>query len=236
MHAIQRGAGTRPGLPARRLCGARPADAGEALALRQVRGRRSGGRQHDAPLEERSRHERSFQSISLWEITRTSAPGFHPRVCASELLAPTIRLWRSALYENGGRETDAHQNQPSGRARAEALSRGSSTTSATRTAAWATYPLARRGAAPLREHLPRQPRTCSPVPTRGPRPVFVAMPRGTGVPPLAHGPPRDAEPLGRMRRGHTVILFAMGRPARAAVPAPVRGPGGAAQATPWRAA
>ncbi len=70
-------------------------------------------------LEEKSRYEQSFlQCINLWE----DAPAmrgltFHPRVCeaaATLLGVPRIRLWHDqALYkEPGGRETDAHQDQP----------------------------------------------------------------------------------------------------------------------------
>jgi len=70
-------------------------------------------------LEEKSRYEQSFlQCINLWE----DAPAmrgltFHPRICetaAALLGAPRIRLWHDqALYkEPGGRETDAHQDQP----------------------------------------------------------------------------------------------------------------------------
>lgn len=71
------------------------------------------------PLAERSRYEQSFrQCINLW----VDRPGvrpltFHPAVCgtAARLLrAPAVRLWHDqALYkEAGGRETDAHQDQP----------------------------------------------------------------------------------------------------------------------------
>lgn len=70
-------------------------------------------------LEEKTPYEQSFlQCINLWE----DAPAmrgltFHPRICeaAAELIgAPRIRLWHDqALYkEPGGRETDAHQDQP----------------------------------------------------------------------------------------------------------------------------
>jgi len=77
-------------------------------------------RQHGRPrLEERSRYEQSFlQSINLWEDHPDVRPlSFHPRVCAAaaQLLGvERIRLWHDqALYkEPGGRETDAHQDQP----------------------------------------------------------------------------------------------------------------------------
>jgi ectoine hydroxylase-related dioxygenase (phytanoyl-CoA dioxygenase family) len=70
-------------------------------------------------LDEKTPYEQSFlQCINLWE----DAPAmrgltFHPRICeaAAELIgAPRIRLWHDqALYkEAGGRETDAHQDQP----------------------------------------------------------------------------------------------------------------------------
>ena len=77
-------------------------------------------RQHGRPrLAERSRYEQSFlQSINLWEDHPDVRPlSFHPRVCAAaaQLLGvERIRLWHDqALYkEPGGRETDAHQDQP----------------------------------------------------------------------------------------------------------------------------
>lgn len=71
------------------------------------------------PLEERSAYEQSFlQCINLWEDTPEMRPlTFHPRVCAVAaglLGVERIRLWHDqALYkEAGGRETDAHQDQP----------------------------------------------------------------------------------------------------------------------------
>ena len=77
-------------------------------------------RQHGRPrLEERSRYEQSFlQSINLWEDHPDVRPlSFHARVCAVGALllgVERIRLWHDqALYkEPGGRETDAHQDQP----------------------------------------------------------------------------------------------------------------------------
>jgi ectoine hydroxylase-related dioxygenase (phytanoyl-CoA dioxygenase family) len=81
-----------------------------AVANRQ-RGRR--------PLAERTRYEQSFlQSINLWEDHPDVRPlTFHPRVgeAAARLLGvEPLRLWHDqALYkEPGGRETDAHQDQP----------------------------------------------------------------------------------------------------------------------------
>jgi ectoine hydroxylase-related dioxygenase (phytanoyl-CoA dioxygenase family) len=75
---------------------------------------------HDSrTLAEKSRYEQSFlQCINLWEdFPELRALTFHPRVCetAARLLgADAIRLWHDqALYkEPGGRETDAHQDQP----------------------------------------------------------------------------------------------------------------------------
>jgi hypothetical protein len=71
------------------------------------------------PLGERSRYEQSFlQSINLWEDHADVRPlTFHPGVCgaAARLLGvERLRLWHDqALYkEPGGRETDAHQDQP----------------------------------------------------------------------------------------------------------------------------
>jgi ectoine hydroxylase-related dioxygenase (phytanoyl-CoA dioxygenase family) len=71
------------------------------------------------PVAERSRYEQSFlQCINLWEDTpEVRSLTFHPRVAeaaASLLEAPAVRLWHDqALYkEAGGRETDAHQDQP----------------------------------------------------------------------------------------------------------------------------
>ncbi len=75
---------------------------------------------HDPrPLAERTRYEQSFrQIINLWEdheeVRRLT---FHPRIAqiAAELVgAPALRLWHDqALYkEPGGRETDAHHDQP----------------------------------------------------------------------------------------------------------------------------
>jgi ectoine hydroxylase-related dioxygenase (phytanoyl-CoA dioxygenase family) len=70
-------------------------------------------------LAEKSRYEQSFlQCINLWEDFPELRPlVFHPRVCetAARLLGVSaIRLWHDqALYkEPGGRETDAHQDQP----------------------------------------------------------------------------------------------------------------------------
>ena len=70
-------------------------------------------------LEEKSRYEQSFlQCINLWEdAPAMRGLSFHPRICeaTAELIgAPRIRLWHDqALYkEPGGRETDAHQDQP----------------------------------------------------------------------------------------------------------------------------
>jgi len=71
------------------------------------------------PPAERSRYEQSFlQCINLWEDTpEIRSLTFHPGVAetAAFLLdAPAVRLWHDqALYkEAGGRETDAHQDQP----------------------------------------------------------------------------------------------------------------------------
>jgi ectoine hydroxylase-related dioxygenase (phytanoyl-CoA dioxygenase family) len=71
------------------------------------------------PAEERSRYEQSFlQCINLWEDTpEVRSLTFDPSVgeaAASLLEAPAVRLWHDqALYkEAGGRETDAHQDQP----------------------------------------------------------------------------------------------------------------------------
>ena len=71
------------------------------------------------PLEERSRYEQSFvQCQNLWEDFPEVRPlTFHPRIgqAAAELIgASAVRLWHDqALYkEPGGRETDAHQDQP----------------------------------------------------------------------------------------------------------------------------
>jgi ectoine hydroxylase-related dioxygenase (phytanoyl-CoA dioxygenase family) len=71
------------------------------------------------PLAERSAYEQSFlQCINLWEDhPEMRALTFHPRVCAAAaalLGVERIRLWHDqALYkEAGGRETDAHQDQP----------------------------------------------------------------------------------------------------------------------------
>jgi hypothetical protein len=70
-------------------------------------------------LAEKSRYEQSFlQCINLWEDTPALRPlTFHPRVCetaAALLGVGALRLWHDqALYkEPGGRETDAHQDQP----------------------------------------------------------------------------------------------------------------------------
>jgi ectoine hydroxylase-related dioxygenase (phytanoyl-CoA dioxygenase family) len=71
------------------------------------------------PLAERSAYEQSFlQCINLWEdCEEIRSLTFHPRVCAAAahlLGVERIRLWHDqALYkEAGGRETDAHQDQP----------------------------------------------------------------------------------------------------------------------------
>ncbi|MGH9215658.1 MAG: phytanoyl-CoA dioxygenase family protein [Acidimicrobiales bacterium] len=70
-------------------------------------------------LAEKSRYEQSFiQCQNLWEDHPGVRPlSFHTRVAqaAAELLGVArIRLWHDqALYkEPGGRETDAHQDQP----------------------------------------------------------------------------------------------------------------------------
>ncbi|HBZ68383.1 MAG TPA: phytanoyl-CoA dioxygenase family protein [Deltaproteobacteria bacterium] len=71
------------------------------------------------PRSARSRYEQSFlQCVNLWEDTPEIRPlTFHPDVAetAAFLLGvPAVRLWHDqALYkEAGGRETDAHQDQP----------------------------------------------------------------------------------------------------------------------------
>ena len=71
------------------------------------------------PLAERSAYEQSFlQCINLWEdCPEMRVLTFHPRICATAaalLGVERIRLWHDqALYkEAGGRETDAHQDQP----------------------------------------------------------------------------------------------------------------------------
>lgn len=70
-------------------------------------------------LAEKSRYEQSFlQCINLWEdYPALRGLSFHPRICetaATLLGAPRIRIWHDqALYkEAGGRDTDAHQDQP----------------------------------------------------------------------------------------------------------------------------
>lgn len=70
-------------------------------------------------LAERSRYEQLFdQCINLWEDFADVRPlTFHPRIAAaaaSLLGVERLRLWHDqALYkESGGRETDAHQDQP----------------------------------------------------------------------------------------------------------------------------
>jgi ectoine hydroxylase-related dioxygenase (phytanoyl-CoA dioxygenase family) len=75
--------------------------------------------QDTRPLEQRSRYEQSFrQVINLWEDhPQVRVLSFHPRIAqaAAELLGvPRLRLWHDqALYkEAGGRETDAHHDQP----------------------------------------------------------------------------------------------------------------------------
>jgi len=82
-----------------------------AVAERTAHDRRS--------LAEKSRYEQSFQQcINLWEDhAELRALTFHPRItgCAARLIgAERLRLWHDqALYkEPGGRETDAHQDQP----------------------------------------------------------------------------------------------------------------------------
>ncbi|MHB8339890.1 MAG: phytanoyl-CoA dioxygenase family protein [Mycobacteriales bacterium] len=70
-------------------------------------------------LAEKSRYEQSFvQCLNLWEDHPEVRPlTCHPvlaRAAAELLSAPAVRLWHDqALYkEPGGRETDAHQDQP----------------------------------------------------------------------------------------------------------------------------
>jgi ectoine hydroxylase-related dioxygenase (phytanoyl-CoA dioxygenase family) len=84
-------------------------DAGVALRSR-----------HDTrQLAEKSRYEQSFiQCQNLWEDCPDVRPlTFHPavtRTAAQLLCVKAIRIWHDqALYkEPGGRETDAHQDQP----------------------------------------------------------------------------------------------------------------------------
>lgn len=70
-------------------------------------------------LAEKSRYEQSFQQcINLWEDCPGVRPlTFHPRIAeaAARLLGvERLRVWHDqALYkEAGGRDTDAHQDQP----------------------------------------------------------------------------------------------------------------------------
>ncbi|RIL05956.1 MAG: phytanoyl-CoA dioxygenase family protein [Proteobacteria bacterium] len=70
-------------------------------------------------LAQKNRYEQSFlQCINLWEDYEAVRPlTFHPRICetaAALIGAARIRLWHDqALFkEPGGRETDAHQDQP----------------------------------------------------------------------------------------------------------------------------
>lgn len=75
---------------------------------------------HDVrPLADKSRYEQSFlQCVNIWEDFPDVRPlTFHARVAeaaAALLGVPAVRLWHDqALYkEAGGRETDAHQDQP----------------------------------------------------------------------------------------------------------------------------
>jgi len=75
---------------------------------------------HDTrPLAELSRYEQSFrQCMNLWEDEPGAAPlTFHQGIgaaAATLLQVSALRLWHDqALYkEAGGRETDAHQDQP----------------------------------------------------------------------------------------------------------------------------
>ncbi|MFI5317623.1 MAG: phytanoyl-CoA dioxygenase family protein [Myxococcota bacterium] len=71
------------------------------------------------PLAERSLYEQSFhQVLNLWEDSlEVRALDCHPRIAeiAANLLdQPALRIWHDqALYkEPGGRETDAHHDQP----------------------------------------------------------------------------------------------------------------------------
>lgn len=88
---------------------------GEAVT-RAVHQRKAADRR---TLNEKSHYEQSFiQCQNLWEDFPEVRPlSFHPKVsqAAAELLgADRVRLWHDqALYkEPGGRETDAHQDQP----------------------------------------------------------------------------------------------------------------------------
>lgn len=83
----------------------------EAVASRKSWDRRA--------LAEKTRYEQSFdQCINLWEDFPGVRPlTFHARIlaCAADLLGvERLRLWHDqALYKDaGGRETDAHQDQP----------------------------------------------------------------------------------------------------------------------------
>ena len=73
----------------------------------------------DRPLADRTLYEQSFvQCMNLWEDSPGVRPfTFHPAIgrAAAELLGVAgVRLWHDqALYKAaGGRETDAHQDQP----------------------------------------------------------------------------------------------------------------------------
>lgn len=87
-----------------------------ALVEAAVRSRTARDRR---TLAEKSRYEQSFQQcINLWEdFADVRALTFHPRICATAAAlvgGERIRLWHDqALFkEAGGRETDAHQDQP----------------------------------------------------------------------------------------------------------------------------
>jgi ectoine hydroxylase-related dioxygenase (phytanoyl-CoA dioxygenase family) len=84
---------------------------GEAVAVRK----RDDGRQ----LHEKSAYEQSFiQCQYIWEdVPQVRALTFHEEVCrvaAALVGAERVRLWHDqALFkEPGGRETEAHQDQP----------------------------------------------------------------------------------------------------------------------------
>ena len=172
-------------------------------------------------LAEGRRYEQSFlQCHNLWEDSPGVRPlTFHPRSPGrrpSLLGGDAVRLWHDqALYkEAGGRDTDAHQDQPYWPiAEPTPSPPGSRSTGSTlASGAWATSPAPTRRAAPVRQHLLGEPEDLLADPgstassRRSSRCPRVRSPSTTASPRTS---PAPTAPTGSARV-HTMIYFADG--------------------------
>ncbi len=174
-------------------------------------------------LAEKTPYEQSFrQCMNLWEDCPDVRPlTFHPRIgeaAAALVGAPCLRLWHDqALYkEPGGRATDCHNDQPYWpMVETDTIT------------AWIPFDGSTREGGAM-GYVPGSHRfegvrrfanifagqgfdLADPAVSRGVEPVFCEVPRGAvafhhGLTLHLAGPNRT----GRMRRVHTVILFADG--------------------------